>query len=182
MIRLFLNVETERRQAFLTFALVGLASLWCVQVLWFVPVIWLVMLANLQVLTIRVWAASFLGLIVPYWFAVPYILHEKFFDLPSQHFDALTRMGEVSDFSHLSFVQLLIFACVVVMSLSGIIYYFRHNHYDRLRLRQTYSGYAILFLFSLILFILQPQLYWVCLTFVVVNGTPFVARTIAWIF
>ncbi len=143
---------------------------------------WLVMLVSLQVLTIRVWLASLLGLVVPYWVIAPYVLHNKLFDLPAQHFAGLTRVGELADFSQLTFIHILLVVTVLVLAVSGIIYYFRHNHYDRLRLRQMFGGYAILFLFSLILLVLQPQLYWPCLVFMVVSGSPFVLRSIAWIF
>ena len=58
----------------------GIASLFYVQALYFVPLIWLLTLYTIQSLGIRTWLSSLLGLITPYWFALPLFLYWQDFD------------------------------------------------------------------------------------------------------
>ncbi len=182
MIRLLLNPETGRRRAFIASALIGMASLFCVQILWFVPVVWFVMMVNLQVMSLRVLLASVLGVVMPYWIVAPYIIHKRLFDLASHHFDALFALLPVANFDVLTTQQLAAVAVTVLATTLAMVYYYRHNHPDRLRVRLSFHGYAILFFFSLAVFLLQPELFWLCLAFMALGGMPFISRTFVWIF
>ncbi len=182
MIRLILSHETERRRAFFAFLLLGVASLLCVRSLWFVPVLWLVMTANIQVMSLHVWLASVLGLALPYWFATPFVIRNEAYDLPSAHFAGLTELSPVADFSSLTTFQTVVIVIAIVLALVSMAYYHRHSRYERLRLKQAYIGYAIVFGFALLVFVLQPDLYWLCLVMLAISSSPFISRMTAWIF
>ncbi len=176
MIRLLLNTDTGRGQSFTAFALIGVASLFCVQALYFMPVLWAVMLVSLQVMSVRTFFASLLGVLMPYWLLLPFLISGQCLSEAGNHFGALTEFRAVADFSVVPLAALIIIAVVLLLAAAGITYTYRHNTYDRLRLRQAFNGYAILFVVALLLLLLQPSLYVLCLVMMALSASPFVVR------
>ncbi len=176
MIRLLLNTDTGRGQSFAAFAIIGVASLYCVQALYFVPVLWTVMLVSLQVMSVRTFLASLIGVLAPYWLLLPFLISEERLSEAGNHFGALAEFRAVADFSAVPLAALIIIAVVFLLAAAGIIYTYRHNTYDRLRLRQAFNGYAILFVVALLLLLLQPSLHILCLVVMALSASPFVAR------
>ncbi len=179
---MLLNTETERRQSFAAFALIALASLFCVKALWYVPVVWMVMTVYMQVMGVRVFFASLFGLAVPYWIALPFVARDETTDVASQHFEGLFALEPPFDFSAMTPFCWTILGIVLAFGLSGMAYYYRHNRYDRLRMKQGYNGYAFLFVVSCLLFAVQPQLFWLCMAVMAMSAGPFITRMLAWIF
>lgn len=67
---LFRSYQDKRSMGtiFFAFAMLGIASLWFIQIVFFVPVVWFLMAARLYSMTWRSFLASIMGLLAPYWF------------------------------------------------------------------------------------------------------------------
>lgn len=137
---------------------------------------WLVMIAYLQLSGSRLYLASLVGLLTPYWLVLPYVVIEDRYVLAEQYVEELTTLQNVADFSAVATAQWAAAGVVMLLVLFGMIRYYRHKDYDRHRLRMAYNGYAVLFVFSLLLFLFQPQLVWLCLAGMIVCGSPFITR------
>ena len=60
---------------FFAFICLGLISLKFIQIAFFLPVVWIMLFTILQAGSLRVFIASLLGLLLPYWFWLAYCLH-----------------------------------------------------------------------------------------------------------
>ena len=107
----------------------GIASLFYVQALYFVPLIWLLTLYTIQSLGIRTWLSSLLGLITPYWFALPLFLYWQDFDTIKEHFSPLVYFPD-SEISLMP-IQIILFIVVAALALIGAINFWRQSYEER---------------------------------------------------
>lgn len=164
---------------FYAFLVVGIASFFWVQTLYFVPFLWLVVAAKLQSMTLRVFIASLLALIVPYWFYIAYCIYFEDIYVFLNHFVPLGQFGELADISSWSFLHLIMVSYMAVISLIGITHYLRNRQADRIRTQMLYEIFIIIDLLTWAFLVLQPQHVNILTGIIIVNTSPLIAHFIA---
>lgn len=168
--------KTATGWTFYTFVLIGLASLVQVHILYFVPFLWLLMLFNLQCMSWRTFFASIIGLLTPYWFGACYFVYQGDFMLLGEHFASLAVFQYPYDYASLDVRQVLTFAFVVAICLTGIIHYVRNSYNDKIRTRQFYGCFITMSLLVIVLLVVQPQHYDLLMRLLIINTSPLIAH------
>ena len=156
------------------FVCIGLASLVFVQILFFVPFFWLMMFFLLSSLSWRTFFASLVGLLTPYWFAIPLLLFQGQYEWPLNHFAALADFS--CDYRLLTVNQLLLFIFVVALGITGTVHYWRKKSADNIRIRLLYDCFIYTWLLSTGFLILQPQHYDMLIRIIILNVSPLIAH------
>ena len=180
----FLTLQTyqdrlAQGRLYYAFLAVGIASFYWVQALYFVPVLWILIAAKLQSMTFRVFIASLLALITPYWFYVAYCIYFEDIYVFLNHFTPLGQFGELVDISSLTLHQLVTIVYLAVVSIIGIIHYLRNRQADRIRTQMLYEIFIIIDLLTWTFLVLQPQHVNYLMGIIVVNTSPLIAHFIA---
>jgi len=158
------------------FVCMGLASTVFVQILYYLPFLWSLMYFQLSSLSWRTFFASILGLLTPYWFALPFIVYYGLSDSLLLHFAGLARFPFPYDYSQLSLNQLLLFAFVVAMGVTGTVHYMRKRSADGIRIRQLFSCFNQMWLLTAVFIVLQPQHYDMLIRILIINVSPLIAH------
>lgn len=166
---------------FYTFLLLSLGSLAQAQALWFVPVMWLLMATTIYCFSWRTFAASLLGLLCPYWFAMAGILvgNQGDFAPLTTHLGQLAHYPLPDGQHWLQMPQLLTFALVTVLTVTGIIHFTHNSFHDKIRTRQLYYSMMMLYAAATLAVCLQPQHADMMLRVMIVTGSPFIGHFIA---
>lgn len=152
-------------RTFYSFVFVSLASMTFVQTLFFVPVLWILMTIRLQSMSLRMWMASVIGLLTPYWFALLWLIYQRDFTPLTDHLALLTSFshplglplqweGEGGGSS-----PLFSFLFTLILTVAGLVHFWHHSYEDKIRTRQLYGFFSVLSLLTLLLIALQPQLF-----------------------
>ena len=163
-------------KVFYAFLCIGLCSLLFVQSLFLVPVLWLLMETQLQSLSVRTLLASLFGIIAPYWFLALWFIYIQDFTLVEQHFALLGSFEFPFDYSQVTPGQVLIFAFVLILSVSGIIHFWNNSYEDKIRIRMLYGFFTIITLLVLLFIALQPQFFNPLIRIVFICASPLVAH------
>ena len=172
----------DRKASGLTFGAffcMGLASMMDIQVLCYLPFVWLLMALYIQSLSWRTFGASIIGVLVPYWFLLPFALFRQQQERNLDHFAGLFRYGPCCHFGDISEQQWLTLAFVLLIGGIGAAHYLRSSYKDKIRIRQLYGCFIILGGVTLFFFILQPQKYELLIHMLIINATPLIAHYIA---
>ncbi len=159
--------------AFLCF---GLASVAWVQMLFFVPLLWLLMWTQLSSLSWRTLSASLLGLITPYWFIAAVLVFLGDLRLLVSHFVQLAETPFPYDYGLLRPCEILVFAFVVLLFVTGSIHFMRHRSDDKIRIRLLYGFFMSMGLATIVFLVLQPQHYSPLMQLLIVNTSPLIAH------
>lgn len=171
---------------FYAFAAIGLASIAFVQVLWYVPVLWVLMATQLQSLNIRTWLASLLGLILPYWFPLLWLLlpfnlsSEWSVDLSpfSDHFAQLANTTfHLSSFSfQLPLSAVLVFALTFCLAVVGIAHFWQYSFEDKIRIRLIYGFFTAMTAVTVLFIAVLPQHFDVLMQLFILCSSPLIAH------
>jgi len=161
---------------FYAFLCLGLASTVYIQVLVYVPFLWLLMYFRLTSLSRTTFCASLFGLLLPYWFALPIALYHGDFEFLTRHFTAIATVVVPPPYSPLTLNQLLFFAFLVAIGITGTIHYWRSLAADSIRTRQFFRCFIAIWLLSALFTILQPQHYDLFVRIMVINIAPLIAH------
>ena len=157
---LFLGHDKESTApAYYAFLVLGIGSMAFVHIIFFLPLFWLLMGTNLQMLSWRTFSASLLGLLTPYWFAGCWMVWQEDFEPIANHFVQLADFGVPLSILLLSPGQLVFYAVLCILAITGIVHYIRSHHSDKIRTRLLYGFFAWVAIFSLLLTIVQHQHY-----------------------
>ena len=132
-------------------------SLFFVQILYFVPFLWILMASNMMALTHRMFWATVLGLVMPYWFAVGYYVVTNQFDAFIDHFAELAQFEPLLQYEALDIHRIATFGLVVLLAVIGIIHYMRNSYQDKIRTRMIFEMFITVDILSFVFIILQPQ-------------------------
>ena len=167
---------------FYAFLLLGLSSLLSVYMLLLVPLLWLLMATHLQSMTWRGLFASLIGLVTPYWFVSLWFILQRDFTLPAAYFAALTAFIPPPDAYAAAFAdpwalgRLLAYVLTAVLSVVGVVHFWRQGIDEKIRTRLLYGFFAWLTAALLLLVALQPQLYDPLMRMALVCASPLVAH------
>ena len=157
----FFEAYQDRKAAgfvFYAFVMIGIASVFFVQILYLVPVLWVIMIAYILAFSLRTLVASILGLLFPYWFVIGYDAYTN--QLPDllSHFLKLTDIGNVCHYQYNEH-QAVGFVFIGLIGLTGIIHFLRNSYQDKIKTRMLYGCFVTMQVATMIFIILQPQHY-----------------------
>lgn len=166
---------------FYTFVFLSLGSLVEVHTLWFIPIYWIMMMFFVFTLTGRTFLASLLGIFLPYWGMLAWILwhYEGNFESLWQHFAPLGDFQFPFDYTTLSLSHILTFAFLVSLFVTGLIHYLRTSFNDKIRIRQIYYSLAFLDVVAMVFLIAQPQHEDLLLRVIIIATSPLIGHFIA---
>ena len=162
-----------------TFLCLGLASTIFVQLLFFVPFLWLLTIIQLNAMSWRIFSASILGLLTPYWLAAGWFVWQRDATTMWEHFTALAQFQPLGDYSQVTLSQLLVFVVVVALAVTGMIHFWRTSYNDKIRIRQLYGFFIFMTMLTTIFLVLQPQHYDVLIRLLIINTAPLIGHFIA---
>lgn len=158
------------------YLMLGIVSIFFVQILYLLPLIWLMSFTQLQSLSWRTWGASLLGLLTPYWFICCALMWTGDFTRFVGHFSALADVQPVVGFAALSIGRKLVLAFLVLMLLTGTVHFIRQHHNDKIRTRLLFGFFIWMALAVLLFMFLQPQHFDVLLHLLIVLTAPLIAH------
>ena len=158
------------------FLCIGMASTVFAQLLFLVPVWWLLMRFQLNSMSWRNFFASLLGLLTPYWFALCLLTYFGNFDYFVDQAQSLCSFQLPYDYTRLTVSQVLVFAFVVALGVTGTIHYWRNSSDDKIRIRQLYGWFIAMSVVCTLWLIAQPQHYDMLLRLLIVNTSPLIAH------
>ncbi|MBP5257956.1 MAG: hypothetical protein J6Z41_04350 [Prevotella sp.] len=161
------------------FLCLSMASLVFVKVLYLVPVVWLLCTLKFYSLNVKTFVASLLGLFTPYWFILPWLIMREEFYRISTHFSPLWQFSPLCDISRLSMRELITFALILILALTGTIHYVRTGYNDKIRTRMLYSFFITICWATIIFLVLQPLHYNELIPMIIVSVSPLIAHFLA---
>lgn len=166
-------------RVYYAFLSVGVASIFCIQVVAFIPILWILTATKLYAMNIKSFLASLFGLLTPYWFLGTYAIATGQQERLVNHFTEIATFAPLFDYSMLSLQQIVTGAFIVLCAIIGITHYLRTRQRDRIRTQMLYEIFIIADIFAIALIALQPQHYEPLLGIVVINTAPIFAHFIA---
>ena len=183
LLLLFLSYQDQKAigKSFYAYLCIGISSLVYVQVLYIVPALWLIMALTLNSFSWRTFFASLLGLFCPYWILTGWIIgvDHHYFEPLVQHLMNLGQLQFPYDYSTVTLNQLLVFIFVGILGFVGIVQFILKSYNDKIRVRQIYYSLLILNVISIILLVVQPQLYDMLIRVMIITASPFIGHFIA---
>lgn len=164
---------------FYAFLCVGLASLVWIQVFFFLPLLWIIMATMVYCMGPRNLAASFLGLITPYWFYLGYCALQGDIMGFVGHFVELAEFQPLWSYSSISVMQWGMLAILVVCALIGAGHFWATIYNDKIRTRMLYQTFCLIDFVAFAFLVLQPQHFIPLWCIMAVCTAPLIAHFIA---
>lgn len=164
---------------FYAYILLGLSSLVDVRILYFLPLFWLFMAFKIQSLSWRTFTASIFGIMLPYWFVTAYCAYAADFTPMLEHFAQVWQVSFPADYSTVTLSQILSYALLVVLALTGSIHYLRTRYRDKIRTRMLFDCFITIDAVAIVLLALLPQHYTLLLPVIIVCTSPVIAHFLA---
>ena len=164
---------------FYAFLCLGIASVLFVQVLFFVPFLWLLIGFKMMAFSFRMFCASLIGLLTPYWFLAPMSLFTGHFDAFVAHFIGIAQFRPLFQYQDISEHYIVTFSFVCLVALIGTIHFLRNSYMDKIRTRMIYEMLMWMNLITMVFIVLQHQHFEILLGIMIVNTSPFIGHFIA---
>ncbi len=166
-------------KTFYAFFILGIATTQMPQTILFLPVFLILMGTKLMAIDHRLIIASIIGLIAPYWFLSGYCMIKGDFHLLKESLPFSGDFLLPIKYSALTEAELLCFGFITVLFIIGAIHFLHNSFKDKIRTRMIYEMLLIINLFTIFLFLIQPQLINYLLGIMVINTSIFIAHFIA---
>lgn len=163
---------------FYAFVCLGIASVLFVQTLFFVPVMWLAMQSYLMSMGRRTLAASVVGLLMPYWFILGFLLFRGDLSFLASHFAGIAEFGMPFDFAAVTGSCWISFALLVLLSLVGTVHYVRNSNKDKIRTRMFCETIVTTNLTVILFILLQPVYFTLLLPVLVITSSVLISHYI----
>ena len=167
---------------FYTYSVLGVASIFYVDILYFVPLFWLLTATKLQAGSLRNWIASLLGLMAPYWFVFGYFVYKgdaNALDTTLNHFTEIYNFQPLFDYSAVTVQQTITLSFFVLLYVIGTIHFLRNSYKDKIKTRMMFEIFMIINLFALIFIVLQPTHYQFLICMMIACISPLIGHFIA---
>ncbi len=157
------------------FILLGLISTLFIQILFFVPVIWLLLGTRMQAGAVKNYAASLIGLIVPYWLWGAYGFCTGNYTYILEHIASIAVFQPISIGSYDPHL-LANLAFLAATGICGVVHFVRYSYCDSIKTRMIVNSLITLFLFVIAFIVLQPQHSSCLLRFLAITAAPVTAH------
>lgn len=164
---------------FYAFSCLGIASTAFVQILYFIPFMWILMASNMMAISKKMFCASILGILVPYWFIGGYQLWTGELDYLQLHFGELAAFSTLFDYSMLDAGRIVTIAAVAFLAIIGTVHFLRNSYLDKIRTRMIYEMFITINSLTAVFIILKPQHFDSLLPIAIVNTSCLIAHYIA---
>ncbi|WP_434503217.1 hypothetical protein [Prevotella sp.] len=170
---------------FYAFAMIGISSIFFVQILYYVPILWFILATNILALSTRTIAASIIGLIIPYWFVAGYYASTGNMQAFIDHFCDLAKFGKLFDYSMINNHQAVTFIFIAILGITGTIHFLRNSYNDKIKTRMLYESFIAFEIATIVFTILQPQHFDFLLRILIISTAAlighFITLTHTWI-
>ena len=149
--------NTAIDRTYYLFLLLGIGSLFDIQVFLYVPIFWLMMKVIVYSICWRTFLTSILGLITPYWLLAGWAMYhyrESFFTHLTHDFVPETFSFGVDAITSIQMGMILFTVFLLVIS---SIHFIRKSYLDKIRVRQLYYSFIMLACYSLLIIFLLPD-------------------------
>ena len=179
---LFFRAYQDKRAVgsiFYAFLMLGIASIWFVQILFFVPVLWILLYTNVLAGSARTFFASILGLVLPYWFVEVYYVYigEPLALMP--HFMTLAEFRTLDLSLPWTGPQLAAAALVLLFTIVGVVHFHRNSYMDKIRTRMLFEIFTAMAVSTVVFLFLQPQHVNCLLGMMIVSISPLFGHFVA---
>ncbi len=138
------------------FILIGTISTVFIQILFFVPVIWILLGTYMQAGSVKNYAASLIGLVVPYWLWGAYGFCTGNYAYILEHMASIATLQPI-DGSILEPHLLLNLTFISVLGICGTLHFIRYSYHDNIKARMMFYSLITLFMLTVVSVVLQPQ-------------------------
>lgn len=170
---------------FYAFAMIGISSIFFVQILYYVPILWFILATNILALSTRTIAASIIGLIIPYWFVAGYYASTGNMQAFIDHFSDLAKFGKLFDYSMINNHQAVTFIFIAILGITGTIHFLRNSYNDKIKTRMLYESFIAFEIATIVFTVLQPQHFDFLLRILIISTAAlighFITLTHTWI-
>lgn len=133
---------------------------------WMTPLYWIIQML-FRALTFRCFAASLLGIALPYWFYGGIaVMTDSLKDFLA-HFEAMGNFHWF-DYSPLNLRDATVFLFIATLFLVGTIDFYIHQFFDKTRVRIIYKSLILLGIASALIIVSLPQYLWTFLPLLIV--------------
>ena len=168
-------------KVYYAFLFFGIATLCHPPLLLWIPVLWVMMGTQLQALNGRLFLASLMGVLTPYWILVPVV---QVFDLwPRLGFTPETFVQSILDFKNigqgytlLTVNRLAVLLFVSILLVLSIIHFWANSFEDKIRIRLLYGLFTVMALLCIASLLVQPQHYDMLMRATFVYASPLIAH------
>lgn len=163
---------------FNAFFLIGVASIWFVQILFLIP-IWLIILRfYVMGMGWRTFWASLLAIITPYWFVGGYYVYLHDVGTLIHHFSSITDFAPLFDFQSISLLNLLALCFISALGIIGMLHFLLNSSKDKIRIRLFFSSFMLMMTATIVFIILQPTHLPNLLSILIVSVSPLIGHYI----
>lgn len=164
---------------FYAFVCIGLASTIFPQIVFLVPFLWMFLGFLLMAMSHRTFWASVLGLLLPYWFILPYCLLRGDMSFLTSLLGRLTTFQPLFQYDGIAVSQLVSFGITVLLALIGTVHFLRNSFRDKIRTRMFFHIFIYLSLLLTVFIILQPQHFDMLIGLLAVTTSPLTGHFVA---
>lgn len=177
LLTFFKSYQNKRSMnyVFTSFITIGIISTIFIQILFIVPILWLLLGTRMQAGSAKNFAASIIGLIVPYWFWGIYSLSADSYTTITNHILGLVEIVPLST-AILEPHTLISLTFITLLGISGILHFIRYSYNDSIKTRMLYYSLITIFWVLLLLIILQPQHNKFTFKILIVVASPIIAH------
>lgn len=163
-------------KTFYAFLALGCSSLLYAEYLYYVPLFWILMITRLNSFSWRTLAASILGIITPYWFVSLWLFYTWDFTPLTDHLSDLFSFVLPANYLAATLEQLLVYIFLAVVSLTGIIHFWKYSYEDKIHVRQLFGFLITVNLLTLLFIALQPQQFDAFIRIVIICASTILAH------
>ncbi len=179
---LFFRAYQDKRAVgsiFYAFLMLGIASIWFVQILFFVPVLWILLYTNVLAGSVRTFFASVLGILLPYWFVEVYYVYIGEPQALIPHFLSLAQFRPLALSLPWTGAQLSATALVLLLTVVGVVHFHRNSYMDKIRTRMLFEVFTAVAICTAVFLFLQPRHVNNLLGLLIVSISPLVGHYVS---
>ena len=136
--------------------IISMGSIIWTPFLYFLPIVIFLLCVPLYAISFKAVSAIIMGIILPYWALIPYFVYKENIDWIKNHFEGLYDSSVLFDYSNTTTGQLVFYAILMILMLTGWIHFVRTAYKDKLKTRNLYDVIISLSIFFAIIVPIVP--------------------------
>lgn len=178
---LFQTYQDKRAMGmiFYAYAMLGIGSIFWVQLLWLVPLFWILMATNILAFSGRTFFASILGLVLPYWFLGGYYFLTGQITMLGAHFADILNVGPLFALGLLDLHHFVTIGFVFLLGILGMVHFLRNSYKDKIRIRMYYEAFIVIELVLMAAIIVFPKMADPLMALLIATTAPLIGHFLA---